>query len=153
MANIAVTKKTIKPYIHAVGRRREAIARVRLYTGSAKVDVNGVEVKKGDTIVNGKAFKDYFQFRTYGPVYNKFQLDSGISDKFSVTAKVAGGGIESQLDALILAVARALDKFDANTYHATLREKGYLTRDARVRERRKVGTGGKARRKKQSPKR
>lgn len=153
MANIAVTKKTIKPYIHAVGRRREAIARVRLYTGTAKVDIGGVEIKKGDTIVNGKDFKDYFQFKTHRPIYNKFQLDAGISDKFTITAKVTGGGFSSQLDALILAVARALDKFDAKTYHTILREKGYLTRDARVRERRKVGTGGKARRKKQSPKR
>lgn len=153
MPRVAVKSKTIKPYIHAVGRRREAVARVRLFSGSAKADFNGVEVKKGETVVNGKPVTEYFRFKAHGPVYNKFLLESGITDKFTVTAKVAGGGIESQLDALILGVARALDKFDHDAYHATLREKGYLTRDPRTRERRKVGNAGKARRKKSSPKR
>lgn len=153
MARLVVKSKTIKPYIHAVGRRREAVARVRLFTGSAKAEINGIEVKKGETMVNGKPIAEYFRFKAHGPVYNKFILDSGISDKFSVTAKVAGGGIESQLDALILGVARALDKFDHDAFHAFLREKGYLTRDPRTRERRKVGNAGKARRKKSSPKR
>lgn len=155
MANVTstTTKKGVKPYIHAVGRRREAVARVRLHTGANKVDLNGIDVKKGETYVNGKLFNEYFIFKTYAPVYNKFQLESGISEKFSVTAKVAGGGLSSQLDALILGVARALDKFDTNTFHTTLRDKGYLTRDARTRERRKVGNAGKARRKKSSPKR
>ncbi len=155
MASVQGTtnKKGVKPYIHAVGRRREAVARIRLHTGANKVDLNGVEVKKGETFVNGKLVNEYFRFKAHGPVYNKFLLDSGISSKYSVTAKVAGGGIESQLDALILGVARALDKFDTNTYHTLLREKGYLTRDPRTRERRKVGNAGKARRKKSSPKR
>ena len=147
------TKKGIKPYIHAVGRRREAVARVRLYTQGNKVELNGFEVKKGETYVNGKLINEYFRFKTHGPTYNKFLLESGISGKHFVTAKVAGGGIEAQLEALILGVARALDKFDTDTFHSILREKGYLTRDPRTRERRKVGTGGKARRKKQSPKR
>ena len=145
--------KTIKPYIHAVGRRREAVARVRLHTSASKIELNGIEVKKGETYVNGKLINEYFRFKAHGPVYNKFLIDSGISDKYSVTAKVAGGGIESQLDALILGVARALDKFDTDSFHGVLRDKGYLTRDPRTRERRKVGTDGKARRKKSSPKR
>lgn len=146
-------KKAVKPYIHAVGRRREAVTRVRLYTGVAKVDLNGVEVKKGETYINGKQMTEYFRFKAHGPVYNKFLLDTGISGKYIVTAKAAGGGIESQLDALILGVARALDKFDTESFHSVLREKGYLTRDPRTRERRKVGNAGKARRKKSSPKR
>lgn len=150
---IAVKSKTVKPYIHAVGRRRSAIARVRLYTGNTKVELGGIEVKKGETYVNGKLMTEYFRFKTQGPTYNRFLLDSGVSGKYSVTAKVAGGGLESQLDSLILGVARALDKFDSDTFHSILREKGYLTRDARVRERRKVGNAGKARRKKSSPKR
>lgn len=153
MPRIAVKSKTIKPYIHAVGRRRSAVARVRLHTGNTKVEMDGIEVKKGETYVNGKLLTDYFRFKTHGPIYNRFLIDSGISDKHSVTAKVEGGGIEAQLDALILGVARALDKFDTDTFHSVLREKGYLTRDARVRERRKVGNAGKARRKKSSPKR
>lgn len=150
---VKVKSKTVKPYIHAVGRRREAVARIRLYMGSQKVDLNGIELKKGDAYVNGKPFGDYFRFKTYGPIFNKFLLETGISGKQSITAKIAGGGIESQLEAFILGVARALDKFDTDSYHSMLREKGYLTRDPRTRERRKVGTGGKARRRKQSPKR
>ena len=85
--------------------------------------------------------------------FNKFLIEVGAPESIVITSKVAGGGIEAQLDALILGVARALDKFDANTYHGILREKGYLTRDPRTRERRKVGNAGKARRKKSSPKR
>ncbi len=155
MANVTTvtTKKGVKPYISTVGRRREAIARIRLYTGANKVEVEGSEVKKGETVVNGKKFTDYFQFKTFGPVYNKFQLETGFPEKFFVTARVTGGGIASQLDAIILGVARALDKFDTDTFHGVLREKGYLTRDPRTRERRKVGNAGKARRKKSSPKR
>lgn len=147
------TRKGIKPYISAVGRRREAVARVRLHTGSVKVELNGVEIKKGETNVNGMLMSEYFKFKTQAPVYNRFLLEVGMSDKFIITSKVAGGGNESQLDALILGVARALDKFDTGTFHSVLREKGYLTRDPRTRERRKVGNAGKARRKKSSPKR
>jgi small subunit ribosomal protein S9 len=80
-------------------------------------------------------------------------LEVGFPEKYIITSKVAGGGNEAQLEALILGVARALDKFDTATYHGILREKGYLTRDPRTRERRKVGNAGKARRKKSSPKR
>lgn len=149
----AISRKGPKPYIHAVGRRREAVARVRLHTGANKVELKGLEIKKGSTNVNGMAMEEYFRFKTHAPIYNKFLLDTGISGKYIITSKVAGGGIESQLDALILGVARALDKFDTGTFHSVLREKGYLTRDPRTRERRKVGNAGKARRKKSSPKR
>lgn len=150
---VKVKSKKVMPYIHAVGRRREAVARVRLYPANVKADFGGEDIKKGETVVNGKLLSEYFRFKSHAPEYNKFLLESGVSDKFTVTAKVAGGGIESQLDALILGVARALDKFDHDTYHTTLRQKGYLTRDPRTRERRKVGNAGKARRKKSSPKR
>jgi small subunit ribosomal protein S9 len=150
---IHLRQKINKNYVSSVGRRREAVARVRLYTQGNKVELNGIEVKKGETYVNGKLMAEYFRFITQAPVYNKFLLESGISGKHFITAKVAGGGNEAQLDALILGVARALDKFDTNTFHSILREKGYLTRDPRTRERRKVGNAGKARRKKSSPKR
>lgn len=155
MANVeqVKTRRGIKPYVHAVGRRREAVARVRLHTAGTKVELFGVEVKKGETNVNGKTLSEYFRFKTQAPTYNKFLLDVGVPGKYIITSKVAGGGLESQLDALILGVARALDKFDSTTYHGILREKGYLTRDPRTRERRKVGNAGKARRKKSSPKR
>jgi len=147
------SKKSAKPYIQAVGRRRQAVARVRLYAGNVKAEVAGQEVKKGDIVVNDKPIQEYFRFKPLAPVYNRFLVEVGVDGKFAFTAKVEGGGLSGQLDALILGMARALDKFSSDEYHTILREKGYLTRDARVRERRKVGNAGKARRKKSSPKR
>lgn len=155
MAKVAVAgkaRKTTKPYIHSVGRRREAVARVRLYTNT-KAEVAGQEVQKGEIFVNDKPIAEYFRFKPLAPVYNKFLVDMNVAGKYTFTAKVAGGGQNGQLEALILGMARALDKFNTDEFHTSLREKGYLTRDPRVRERRKVGNAGKARRKKSSPKR
>lgn len=149
--SIKTKSKGAKPYVSSVGRRREAVARVRLYPGNAKIE--GFSLSKGEISVNGKPISEYFRFKAFAPVYNKFLLDAGVSGKYIFTSKVAGGGLEGQLDALILGMARALDKMDKETMHDVLREKGYLTRDPRTRERRKVGNAGKARRKKSSPKR
>lgn len=154
MTNIKTNKKEVRQYIQSVGRRKSAIARVRLYNPkNGKVEVLGIPLKKGEMIVNGKMIQEFFRFKPSAPLYNKIFLDTNTSGKFIFSAKVEGGGPAGQLDAIVLGVARVLDKFDTDAYHSVLREKGYLTRDARVRERRKVGTGGKARRKKQSPKR
>lgn len=149
-ATIQVRQKINKNYVSSVGRRREAVARVRLYT-TPKVE--GIEAERGDIIVNGMKVSEYFKFKAYAPVYNRFFLETGTSGKYIFTSRVAGGGLESQLDAMILGMARALNKMDEDTFHTLLREKGYLTRDPRTRERRKVGNAGKARRKKSSPKR
>jgi small subunit ribosomal protein S9 len=143
-----------KPYIIATGRRREAVARVRLYNPtSGKVQIKGVELKKGDTVVNGKPVNEYFKFFTYAPLYNKLLIDTDTSGKYIFSISVAGGGLSGQLDAVVLGMARVLDKMDRDKFHKILRGGDYLTRDPRIRERRKVGMGGKARRKKQSPKR
>ena len=154
MAKVALVptrQKINKSYVSAVGRRREAVARVRLYPGNAKIE--GMNVSKGDINVNGKTVQEYFRFKAFAPIYNKFLLDVGVSGKYIFTSRVTGGGLEGQMDALILGMARALDKMDKETMHDVLRKKGYLTRDPRTRERRKVGNAGKARRKKSSPKR
>lgn len=145
--------KSSRNYVAAVGRRREAVARVRIYTTNGKVEVFGEERKRGDIIVNGKPVTEYFRFVTFGPKYTQILEETGVNGKYIVSARVTGGGISGQLDALIHGIARALDVLDKEKYHKLLSDKGYLTRDARTRERRKVGTGGKARRKKQSPKR
>lgn len=147
-------QKGPKPYIFAVGRRREAVARVRLYNPSnGKAQILGAEYKKGDMVVNGKPIQEYFRFIGFGPRYNKILRDTDTSNKFIFSSKVAGGGLSGQLDAIVHGIARALDKLDKETYHKILRDQGYLTRDDRVKERRKVGNAGKARRKKSSPKR
>ncbi|HVZ12248.1 MAG TPA: 30S ribosomal protein S9 [Patescibacteria group bacterium] len=143
-----------KQYIATVGRRREAIARVRLYSApSAKVMVGTSEAKKGDIVVNGKSASEYFNFFAFAPVYNKLFVDTDTAGKYIFSVKVVGGGLAGQAEAMVHGMARALDKLDHDKHHTTLKSKGYLTRDPRTRERRKVGNAGKARRKKSSPKR
>jgi len=140
-----------KPYLFAVGRRREAVARVRLYDHS--VQIAGQEYKKGDVIVNNKLVSEYFRFLAYKTEYNRIFRDTDSDGKFVFSVRVRGGGLSGQLDAVVFGIARVLQKYDKEKYRPVLKAKGYLTRDARIRERRKVGMGGKSRRKKQSPKR
>ncbi len=140
-------------FVLSVGRRREAVARVRIYDGSAKTEVFGEERKRGDIIVNKKPIAEYFRITSFAPKYKKILEEAGVDGKYIISARVTGGGLAGQLDAIIHGIARALDKMDPEKYHSLMREKGYLTRDPRTRERRKVGNAGKARRKKSSPKR
>jgi small subunit ribosomal protein S9 len=150
------TKKTNekKDYIFAVGRRKEAVARVRLYT-SVKDDMvwGAMPVKKGDIIVNEKAVADYFSGETNRFRYTEPLRVANAQNKYTITISVAGGGPAGQLDAVVAGLANALSKADEANFRPALKKEGFLTRDARIRERRKVGTGGKARRAKQSPKR
>lgn len=143
--------KVDKNFIFAIGRRKSSTAEVRLYKKDATV-WGGTEVKKGEFVVNNKPALEYFG-RAFEKAYKKpFQI-TGSENKFAVSIKVRGGGKMGQLDAAILGLARALDKVDKEKFHTSLKKNGMLTRDPRVRERRKVGMGGKSRRRKQSPKR
>lgn len=141
-------------FIFAVGRRKEAVARVRLYKSAN----NGVlwgekKVQKGEIFVNGKPIQEYFSGKVAEVLYMEpFRVTNTIG-KYIFTIKVEGGGKKGQLDAAVHGISRALQLLDKEKFRPILKKKGFLTRDARVRERRKVGTGGKARRKKQSPKR
>jgi small subunit ribosomal protein S9 len=133
--------KSQTDYIYAVGRRKAATARVRLY------------LKEGDLLVNGKGAGEYFPGALATTKYTKpFTLTDSLG-KFSFSAKVSGSGKSAQLDAVVHGLSRALAKHDADAYRSVLKKAGLLTRDARMKESRKIGTGGKARRKKQSPKR
>ncbi|MEK7559102.1 MAG: 30S ribosomal protein S9 [Patescibacteria group bacterium] len=136
-------------YIYTIGRRKQASARVRLYQEIKST----YDFKKGDIIVNSKKIEEYFPSELEKLHYLDPLKVLGLSDKLAFTIRVSGGGMNSQLDAVILGMSRALAKIDSEKHKGLLRKKGFLTTDARVRERRKVGTGGKARRKKQSPKR
>lgn len=127
--------------VQSVGRRKEAVARVRLFAG------------QGQMTVNGKPISDYFR----GPIAQKkyqkpFELTKTLG-KFTGSVKVLGGGAMSQLDAVVHGIARALEKSDKDANRISLKKAGLLTRDARVKERRKYGHAGKARAMKQSPKR
>lgn len=145
--------KKYKDFMFAVGRRRQAVARVRVYSkvpDALKFDE--ILVKKGDVVVNGKAVNEYFTGVFAKAVYEKPLKVTESENKYAITARVVGGGTQSQLEAYVLGVSRAIAAVDEES-KPLLRKSGLLTRDARVRERRKVGMGGKARRKRQSPKR
>ena len=140
-----------RDYVSALGRRKSSTAKVRLYKKDATV-WGGLVVKKGEVVVNNKPALAYFG-KSFERVYKQPLQITGTESKFAVSIKVSGGGKKGQLDAAVLAIARGLDKIDREKFHSIFKKKGMLTRDPRVRQRRKVGMGGKSRRKKQSPKR
>lgn len=127
-------------YTPAIGRRKRAVARVRLIRGKEPMTVNGL------------AAAAYFP----GPVNQKLLEEPlrlvDLSEKYTATIKVAGSGRISQLLAAAHGLARAIVKLDEKT-KPRLKAAGLLRRDPRKRQRRMVGTGGKSRRQKQSPKR
>jgi small subunit ribosomal protein S9 len=138
-------------FIFAVGKRKESVARLRLYK-EIPTGVGFENAKKGEVLVNSIKAEDYFK----GLVVMQQILDplrsTNTLENYFVSVKVVGGGKKGQADALVHALSRALSGIDPK-HRAILKKKGLLTRDARVRERRKVGMGGKSRRKRQSPKR
>lgn len=155
MADVVKTKKQVKrDYTYAVGRTREAVARVRLYSHvKAEAKWGDQEVSKDQILVNSLPVEKYFGGPVAKAMYMKPFVITKTEGKYAVTVKVAGGGKNGQLDAFIQGVARALSAIDVAKFRPALKKAGLLKRDARVRQRRMVGTGGKARRAKQSPKR
>ncbi len=137
------SKKTSqkKKYFHAVGRRKTATATAKLYLG------------KGELMVNGQSIEKYFSGQAAVAAYKKpFEIVNGWG-KYHGVVMVKGGGIAGQLEAVVLAFSRALAKADPEELRPLLKKEKLLRTDARVRERRKAGQMGKARKKKQSPKR
>ncbi|MBI3485771.1 30S ribosomal protein S9 [Candidatus Daviesbacteria bacterium] len=130
-----------KNYTQATGRRKEAIARVRIFKG------------QGPLIINNKPVSEYFRGPVAQKIYQKPLELTQTLGQFTATVKIVGGGRASQLGALVHGLARALNKIDRDKFRAILKKNGLLTRDARVKERRKFGLAHKARAKKQSPKR
>ncbi len=126
--------------VAVVGRKKEAVARVRINPGN------------GQMTVNGKPIVEYFGSLIMQKVYSKPLEITKASGKYTISIKVEGGGKAAQLGAVVHGIARALAKIDLSL-RTTLKKAGFLTRDARVKERRKYGNAQKARAKKQSPKR
>lgn len=142
-------------YYEAVGRRKEAVARVRLYlVGKDKTfSTKGKKVKQGEIYINDKLMNIVFpSVVDMARIMIPFSLTKN-EDRFATLIHAAGGGKSGQLEAIMNGLAKAIEKVDKATFRPILKKKGLLTRDPRARERRKVGTGGKARRQKQSPKR
>src|SRR6185503_18084957 len=125
----------------AVGRRKEAVARVRLFPG------------QGQLMVNGQPIAQYFRGPVAQKAYQKpFSLTKTLG-QYTGTVKVLGGGPNSQLEATVHGIARALNQANKEQFRPALKTAGLLTRDARAKERRKYGLAHAARAKKQSPKR
>jgi small subunit ribosomal protein S9 len=111
----------------ATGRRKEAVARVRLVRGT------------GQWTVNGRTLESYFPNKLHQQVVNEPFVTTDLVDRFDVIARIHGGGITGQAGALRLGVARALNAIDVDANRPSLKKAGLLTRDARVIERKKAG--------------
>ncbi|KRC60768.1 30S ribosomal protein S9 [Agromyces sp. Root81] len=111
----------------AVGRRKQAIARVRLVPGA------------GSITVNGREFAAYFPNKLHQQLITDPFTVLELIGSYDVVAKITGGGPSGQAGALRLAIARALNEIDRENNRATLKKSGFLTRDARVIERKKAG--------------
>ncbi|NQX29583.1 30S ribosomal protein S9 [Microbacteriaceae bacterium VKM Ac-2854] len=111
----------------AVGRRKQAIARVRLVPGS------------GTLTVNAREFADYFPNKLHQQLITDPFKVLDLIGSYDVVAKITGGGPSGQAGALRLAIARALNEIDRENNRAVLKKAGFLTRDARVIERKKAG--------------
>ena len=120
---------TKTPEFLGTGRRKTSIARVRLATGNGKITVNG------------RAFDNYFPMETLRATVSQPLTVTGTSDKLDVKVNVSGGGPNGQAGAVRHGIARALLQFDANL-RPSLKAEGFLTRDPRMRERKKYGQPG-----------
>ena len=111
----------------ALGRRKEAVARVRLVPGT------------GQWKVNGRTLEEYFPNKLHQQLVNDPFTLLDLEGRFDVIARITGGGISGQAGALRLGVSRALNEIDAESNRPALKKAGFLTRDARVVESKKAG--------------
>jgi small subunit ribosomal protein S9 len=114
------------PYHYAVGRRKTAVATVRLVPGNGLV------------IVNGKSVDEYFRRATLEYIVNQPLREANLATRYNAVVKVTGGGLSGQAGAVRHAIARALVKSDEGL-RVPMRRHGFLTRDPRVKERKKYG--------------
>ena len=128
MADIKIPAIKAAQYL-GTGRRKTAVARVRLASGTGKI------------IVNGRAFENYFPTESLRVVAAQPLTATGNTDKFDAQIAVSGGGPTGQAGAVRHGLARALLTVDANL-RSTLRAEGLLTRDSRMKERKKYGQPG-----------
>jgi len=113
-------------YFYANGKRKDAVARVRLYKGN------------GRAVVNGKDAKEYFKTEARINAFLAPLALTKLTKQFDISAMIEGGGIDGQAEALRHGIAKALLEFDANL-RAIIKPEGYITRDSRTKERKKFG--------------
>ena len=113
--------------IHALGRRKAAVARVYLVAGS------------GEILINGRSLDSYFAEDSLRYIVNQPFAVTKTEGQFDVKINVVGGGTKGQAEAIRLGISRALSELDREAYRAALKAEGFLTRDAREVERKKPG--------------
>lgn len=118
-----------KPYFYGTGRRKSSVARVRVYTGTGKITINGRDID------------DYFGLETLKLIVRQPLALTGNLDRFDLDCRVTGGGVTGQAGAIRHGLARALLQFD-EALRPALKKAGFLTRDPRMKERKKYGLKG-----------
>ena len=117
------------PYFYGTGRRKKSVARVRVYAGTGKITINYRDID------------DYFGLETLKLIVRQPLALTGTADKFDIVCKVAGGGVTGQAGAIRHGLSRALLQYDENL-RPELKKAGFLTRDPRMKERKKYGLKG-----------
>ena len=121
------TYKSKRPYLYGTGRRKSSVARVHL-----------IPEGTGAITINGRSIDDYFGLETLKLIVRQPLVTTGTLDKVDIEATVSGGGVTGQAGAMRHGIARALLLVD-ESYRAPLKAAGYLTRDPRMKERKKYG--------------
>ena len=115
-----------KPYFYGTGRRKNSVARVRVYNGTGKITINDRDID------------DYFGLETLKLIVRQPLAVAGVESKFDIVVRVSGGGVSGLAGAIRHGLSRALLVYDENL-RADLKKAGYLTRDPRMKERKKYG--------------
>ena len=115
-----------KPYFYGTGRRKNSVARVRVYNGTGKITINDRDID------------DYFGVETLKLIVRQPLAVAGVEGKFDIVVRVAGGGVSGQAGAIRHGLSRALLVYDENL-RGELKKAGFLTRDPRMKERKKYG--------------
>ena len=118
-----------KPYFYGTGRRKSSVARVRIYNGTGKITINDRDID------------DYFGLETLKLIVRQPLTLTETAEKYDIVCRVAGGGVTGQAGAIRHGIARALLQSDAEL-RASLKKAGFLTRDPRMKERKKYGLKG-----------
>ena len=116
-----------EPFFYETGRRKNSVARVRLYKG------------KGKIVINGREIDDYFGLETLKVIVRQPLVLTENEGKFDIICNVNGGGVAGQAGAIRHGISRALLEFDSEKYKLSLKKAGFLTRDPRMKERKKYG--------------
>ena len=115
------------PFFYGTGRRKHSVARVRLYSGSGKIQVNGRDID------------EYFGLETLKVIVRQPLALTETDSKFDIICNVTGGGVAGQAGAIRHGIERALLECDSEKYRLSLKKAGFLTRDSRMKERKKYG--------------